>query len=162
EQSPEISQCRWLRSALGVLRRPPCLAEPVLLALHAAGVTSEHSRLLEAVPQLGVEGNQGPGDSETESIDLAGDAATLEGGIDVVATLGAGDLHRLHHPHALGHGGEVRLERAAVEGHLTPAFAETYPGDGFLAAAGGLDQWLRHQASTFRIFRSRGAGLWAS
>ncbi len=110
EQGPQVSQRRRLRSALGVLRGPASLAEAVLLALHPAGVPGEETRLLQRVTQLGIEGDQGPGDPEAQGVDLSGDAPALQGGIEVVATLGAGDLEGLHHPHALGHGGEVGLE----------------------------------------------------
>src|SRR5690606_30301476 len=147
---------------LRVLRSAPGLAEAVLLALDPPGVPGEQARLLEGVTQVGIELDQPAGDTESKGVHLPGDTATFEGGVDVVATLGAGDLEWLHHPHALGHGGEIRLERATVEGELPTAFTEADPGDGLLAAASGLDERLRHQDSTFRISNSRGDGFWAS
>src|SRR5690606_1521668 len=107
-RTPSFST-RARRSALRELRGATGLAEPVLLALHDPGVAGEHPGLLQLGPQLGLELDESTGDAETESVRLAGDAAALQGGVDVVSTLGLGDLEGLHHPQPNRHAGEVVL-----------------------------------------------------
>ena len=82
-------------SALGVLRSLAGLLEAVLLRLLLARVAGEEAGLLERGPQLGVELDEGTGDAEAQRAGLAGDAATVERGVDVVGLGGLGEPQRL-------------------------------------------------------------------
>jgi len=63
-------------SALGVLRRPTSLAQPVLLALDNPSVAREQPGLFENGPQLLIEHDEGSGDAETKRIGLTCEPAS--------------------------------------------------------------------------------------
>src|SRR5437870_766950 len=156
--------------ALGVLRRLAGLLQAVLLALLLPRVAGQEAGLLQRGPHLGVELDQAPGDAEAQRTRLAGDAAAGDGGVDVV-DLGRGrDPQRLADDHAMGLGGEVLLDRPAVDHDLPGAGPDADTGDGLLAAAGGLGEGDGHavlrvgrQRSWRRASaRSRGWGCWAA
>jgi 8-amino-7-oxononanoate synthase len=56
---------------------------------------------------------------------------------------------------------KVLVEALPVERELTGPVEEPHTGDGGLAAAGGLDNRLRHQASAFPCESVSGCGFWA-
>ncbi len=100
--------------------------------------------------ELGVELDQAPGDAEAERAGLAGDAAPVDGRVDVVALGRTGDAQRLGGERAVGLGGEVVLERPLVDRDGAFTGAQAHTGDGTLAAAGRLDEWLCHKAAVLR------------
>src|SRR5207253_3227217 len=73
---------------------------------------------LERRSELGVELDQRPGDTLPERTRLPGDPASVEPGEDVELLLPAGHAERLGDDHAMGPGGEVALQRAAVQREL--------------------------------------------
>src|SRR5437763_14498343 len=108
--------------ALRVLRRLAGLLEAVLLALSGPGVPSEEACLLDRRPQIGVEGHEGPGNTEPHGPRLPAHPAARQRAIDVVDLGGLRQAQRLGHDHAVGGVGEEILERALV--------AEDHPGTG--------------------------------
>lgn len=148
--------------ALCVLRSPTSFAKTVFLAFHDPGVTGEHAGLFESRSQTRVEFDQTAGDSKTESVYLARGTAALKGGVDVIATLGVGELKGLHDPHPRCHGRKIVFEWAVIQLDLPGTVVETNTSYGLLAASGCLDEGLGHQTSTFRILSSRACGFWAA
>ena len=93
---------------------------------------------LSGAAQLGVELAQGPGDAQAEGAGLAGHPAAVDGHVDVPRLGGLGQPEGLGDDHPVGGRGEVLLERVPVAGDGALAGAEADPGDGLLAASGGL------------------------
>src|SRR5579859_1502036 len=74
--------------ALAVLRRLAGLLETGLLALDGTRVTRQEAGLLQRrAVRVDVGLVQGAGDTETQGVGLAGDAATVDTGDDVVTTV---------------------------------------------------------------------------
>src|SRR4051794_15744616 len=129
---------RALRSALGVLRRLAGLLETGLLALDDAGVTREQPGLLERrAVGLGVDRVEAAGHAEAQGAGLTGDAAAVDAGDDVEATLELEVRERLVHDLLVQLVGEVVVQRAAVDRPLAGAGDDAHAGDGLLATAGG-------------------------
>src|SRR3954470_18765095 len=126
-------------SALGVLRSLAGLLEPVLLALLDPGVTGEEAGLLESRTVLALDLDEGAGDGQAQRAGLTRDAATLEEADDVVLLALLQGHERLTDELLVHLVGEVLLQGAAVELELAGAGEQTYPDDGLLAAADGLD-----------------------
>src|SRR3990170_666582 len=149
---PESSALRVLRGATG-------LAKAVLLALDRPGVAGEQIRLLQCGPELRLHLDECPGNPEPKSVGLPGGSPAFELRFDVVASLGTDRAQRLEHANALGHAGEVLLDRFAVEPDLAGSVVDANPHHRRLTAADGLGKRLWHQASTFRDWRARGRGI---
>ena len=77
-------------------------------------------------------------------IGLAGGAATVKGGVDVVAPFQGGHPQRFEYPEALGHRREVVLETLPVENDAAGSVVQTDSGDRLFAATGCLDEWDWH------------------
>src|ERR1700760_3406053 len=110
----------------------------VLLALLAAGITSDHAAGLERLAQFDVELHECTGDAELDSVGLSVDSATLDRGKDVEGLVDVGDAEGLLGGGALGGSNEVLLELFAVDGELARAGAEEDASDRALAPAGSV------------------------
>src|SRR5580658_2415732 len=110
----------------------------VLLALLAAGITSDHAAGLERLAEFDVELHECAGDAELDSVGLAVDAATLDSGQDVEGLVDVGDAEGLLRGGALRRSDEVFLELLAVDGELARAGAEEDTSDCALAPAGSV------------------------
>src|SRR5262245_7493969 len=137
-------------SALGVLGGLPGLLEPVLLRLLLALVTRQEAGPLERGAHLGVELDQGAGDAEPQRTRLARHPAADEAGVDVVGALGVDDAQRLREDHLVGLGREVGGDVAVIDGDGPRAGTDADPGDGALAAAGGLRERCGHVVSSYQ------------
>ncbi len=116
--------------ALGELRSATGLAETVLLALNTTGITREHPALFEDRPMLNVDLDKRTGDTKTQGIALAGGAATLELGNNVVLAFDLDRTERLEYPLPQGGMGEVDIQgTASVECYLTGPWVETDPSN---------------------------------
>src|SRR6266508_3423500 len=148
---PNSLPIRETRLALGVLGRLAGLLQPVLLALHLAGVAGQEAPLLQLRPQLLVEVDQGAGDAVAQRAGLPGDPAAVEVGHDVVALERVGDPQRLGHQPAVGRVGELVLERAVIQLERAGPLEQPYPDDGLLAASGAAGQqgWSSQQVSSY-------------
>src|SRR4029078_5308814 len=133
DDPPPVSALRVLRSLAGLL-------EAVLLGLLGAGVPAEEPGLLQLGAELGVELDEAAGDAQAEGAGLAGGATAVDGGVDVVHRLGLRQAERLREDHAIGVRREVVGDVATVDRDLAFAGVEADPGDGLLAAAGGLER----------------------
>src|SRR3954471_24510014 len=145
-------------SALRVLGRLAGLLQAVLLPLLGPRVTGEEAGLLQRRAVVGLEPDERAGDREAQGPGLAGDAAAVQGGDDVVLVgLLQGDERLLDEllVHLVR---EVVVERAPVELEVAGARNEADADDGLLAAAddgGGRGHW-----DTCLI--SNGCGFWAA
>src|SRR5580698_8197359 len=141
---------------LGVLRSLAGLLEAVLLRLLLACVAGQEARALQDGPVLGVHLAQAAGNAQAHGAGLSGDAATVNGGVDVVGLVGVGEAQRLGHQHAVRGRGEVALNRQLVHRDRPLAGTEADAGHRLLAAAGGLCEWCGHVVLP-RIQRARRA-----
>src|SRR5262245_18104459 len=137
-------------SALGVLRSLAGLLEAVLLRLLLALVTRQEAGPLERGAHLGVDLDQGAGDAEPQRTRLARHPAADEAGVDVVGALGVDDAQRLREDHLVGLGREVGGDVAVIDGDGPRAGTDADPGDGALAAAGGLRERCGHVVSSYQ------------
>src|SRR6185503_15368281 len=110
--------------------------EARLLALLGARIARQEATALEVRAQLGVDLDQGAGDSVPQCIRLRGNAAAVDLGHDVHRLLVAGGLERLACAVLERRAREVGLERAAVDRVLALAGAEDHARDRRLALAG--------------------------
>ena len=111
--------------------------------------------------QLGVELDERAGDAHAQGAGLAGDAAAVDGDVDVVGLLDAGDPQRLGDDHLVRARREVHRQLPLVDGDRAGAGTQADAGDGLLAAAGGLGEGLGHDALLRAWAISRGFGSWA-
>ena len=111
---------------------------PYFFDLLLPGVTGEESRLLEGGPQFGVQLAQGPGDAQPEGAGLTGHPAAVDGHVDVPRLGRVGEPEGLGDDHPVGRRGEVLLELLVVDGDGSLTGTDAHPGDGPLAASGGL------------------------
>jgi len=113
----------------------------VLLAFFHTRIAREEPFRLQDGAEVGVQGEQRPGDAMANRADLArgAPAANIHMRIELVG--GASDSHRLHHLAAHGFGWEIVIEGPAVDGDLAGPGGETDAGDSGLAAAGAEMQW---------------------
>src|SRR3546814_837837 len=126
-------------SALGELGRLPGLLQTSLLALDDAGVTGEQSGLLQRrAVGLDVDGVEGTGHAEAKRTGLASDAAAVDAGDDVEATLELEVRERLVDNLLVQLVREVVVQLAAVDGPVAGAGDEAHSRDGLLATAGGV------------------------
>src|SRR5262245_14538866 len=137
-------------STLRVLRSLAGLLEPVLLGLLLALVARQEARPLQRGAHLGVDLHQRPGDAEPQGPGLAGHAAAVQGGVDVVRLVRAGQAQGLREDHLVRLGREVGGDVAAVDGDGAGAGTDPDPGDGALAAAGGLRERSGHRDGVLR------------
>src|SRR5690606_38862853 len=143
--------------ALGVLRGLAGLLQAVLLGFLLAIVSREEPGPLEDGTQLGIELDERPGDAEAHGAGLAGDAATVDGDVDVVGLVELRQLERLLEDHPVG---RVREEVDPVptvddDGGVDIALrgAEADTSHGFLAATGGLHEGLGHELNSYALRR---------
>src|SRR5207342_3871003 len=102
------------------------------------GVTREQPGLLERrAVGLGVDRIQAPGHAEAQRAGLTGDAAAVDAGDDVEATLELRGRERLVDDLLVQLVREVARELAAVDGPLAGAGDDAHPGHRLLATAGG-------------------------
>src|SRR5690606_22178449 len=127
-------------SALAVLRRLAGLLEAVLLALDDARVAGEEAGLLQRRAVLRVGLDERAGDRQAQRTGLAGGAAALEVGVDVVAVGLLDRDERLPDQLLVQLAREVLLEGPAVEAELARPGDQPDPDHGLLAAADGLDR----------------------
>src|SRR5262245_40757366 len=137
-------------STLGVLGSLAGLLQPVLLGLLLTLVTREEPGPLERGAHLRVDLHQRPGDPQAKRPGLAGHAAAVQGPIDVVRLVRAGQAQRLREDHLVRLGREVGGDVAAVDGDGAGAGTDPDPGDGALAAAGGLRERSGHRDGVLR------------
>src|SRR3954447_1561297 len=104
-------------SALGVLRRLATLLQTGLLALGRAGVAREQPGLLQrGTVGVDVDRVERAGHAEAQRTGLAGDAAAVDPGDHVEATLQAERRERLVDDLLVQLVGEVVLDAATVDG----------------------------------------------
>src|SRR5665213_593559 len=145
---------------LGVLRSLARLFETVLLGLLLTRVTREQSGLLERGTNTFVELQQRTRDTESQGASLTGDAASFDGGVDVVGLLRVDETKWLHHHLAVRRGGEVVVECTRVDRDRAGARTKTNARDGLFAAAGGLGKRDGHDYSLTAANRRGVKLLW--
>ncbi len=116
-----------------------------LLTFFHTGVTGQHAVLLEDTAVLGVRKDQRTGDAHADGTHLAGHATTVRTDVDVIALGRVGKLKGSQKLVLKAHRREVVVERTAVHGDGTAAILEVNPGDGVLAAAGGVKRSGAHE-----------------
>ena len=106
-----------------------------LLALHGTAVAGEESSVLELFLVLCVDFHQGAGDGQAQGLALAGEAATVEVGLDVVLLGDVEELQRLLDDILQDGGGEEILDVFLVDCYLAGSLAEVNARNGALATA---------------------------
>ena len=109
------------------------------LTLDHTRVTHEEAFLLEGGAILDVVLAEGAGDSHTEGLGLAGDAATVEVGFDIPFAFGVSHGESLVDDVLQRTGGEILLIVAAVDLDLTVTGGHIDAGDGGLSSTNGVD-----------------------
>src|SRR3954452_6548042 len=151
------------RSALGELLGLAGLDETVLLALLLPCVTGEQAGLLQGGARLGLHFGERAGEGHAHRPGLATDATTVDRRVDVVALGGIEQPQRLDGLHAMSRRGEVRIERATVDGEHAGARTQPGAGDRLLATAGGLGErggGHESRVSGFSEVSGRGRRRW--
>src|SRR5579864_2632034 len=122
--------------ALRELRRLARLVQSGLLALDLAGVPREVALALEGDPQLGIELDEGAGDTVTNRPGLPREAAAVHAHAQVVLALEARGAKRRGRERAPHRAREVLVQRAAVHPRDAVAGPEDDARDRGLALAG--------------------------
>ena len=91
----------------------------------------------EVFPEILVDAEEGPGDSELDRSDLAVDAAALRVDRDIVLIHRVGDVKGMKHLVLQGNISEVLLERLLVDRDFTGSGSQDDPGARGLASSGG-------------------------
>src|SRR5436190_13206263 len=144
--------------ALRELRPLARLLEAGLLALDLARVAREESLPLQVAAQVGVGLDERLRDAVAERAGLAGDAAAVDAGADVVGGVGARQGERRGGERLQRPPREILLDGLAVHGDGARAGDEDDSGDRGLALAGAaVGDCVGHQDAT-----SSGTGLWAA
>ena len=120
---------------LAELEATTCLGTTGLLTLYLTAVASHEAFGTECLLVLGIDLNQCAGDSQTQSLALAGVTATLQVNLDIILLCYVQQVQGLLYYELQNGAGEVLGQVTLVDGDLTATFLNVYAGYGTFAAA---------------------------
>ena len=120
---------------LAELEATTSLGTTWLLTLYLTAVASHEAFSTECLLVLGIDLNQCAGDSQTESLALTGETATLQVNLDIIRLCNVQQVQGLLNNVLQNGAGEVLGQVTLVDGNLTATLLNIYAGYGAFAAA---------------------------